>query len=107
MGAPKKEEEKHPVQKMELPDKKKDKEMPVQKMGADHEKEKVQKKDNHMKEEEKPAVQKMGADHEKEKLQKKDDHMKEEEKKKGSAVQAKQDASANTTSPQVAAGRGF
>lgn len=107
MDAPKKEEEKHtmqkmelpekkkeegmpPVQKMELPEKKKDVETSVQKMDADHEKEKVQKKDDHKKEEEKPMVQK------------KDDHKMEDEKK-GSAVQTKQEASANSASPQVAA----
>jgi hypothetical protein len=120
MDAPKKEEEKHtvqkmelpekkkeegmhPVQKMELPEKKKDMEMPLQKMRAEHEKEKVQKKDNHTKVEEKPTVQKMDHAHEKEKVQKKDDHKMEEEKKKTSAVQTKQDSSANSASPQVAA----
>ena len=119
MDAPKKEEEKHtvqkmelpekkkeegmhPVQKMELPEKKKDMEMPLQKMGAEHEKEKVQKKDNHIKEEEKPTVQKMDHEYEKEKVQKKEDHKMEEEKKKTSAVQTKQDSSANSASPQVA-----
>ena len=74
---------------------------PVQKMGADHEKEKVQK--NHMKEEEKPMVQKMDHEHEKDKVQKKDDHKMDEDMKKGSTVQTKHDASANSASPQVAA----
>jgi Domain of unknown function (DUF4157) len=103
MPEKKKEEGMHAVQKMELPEKKNDMEMPVQKMGADHEKEKVQKKDNHMKEEEKPMVQKMDHEHEKDKVQKKDDNKMEEDMKKGSAVQTKHDASANSASPQVAA----
>ena len=49
-----------------------------------------------------PPVQKMGANHEKDKLQKKDGHQKEEEKH-GATVQTKPDASSNTTSPQVTA----
>ena len=118
--APKKEEEKHTMQKMEFPEKKKEEEMPpvqkmellekkkdvetsVQKMDADHEKEKVQKKDDHKKEEEKPMVQKIDHEKEKENVPKKDDHKMQEDDKKGSSVQTKHNASANTASPQVAA----
>lgn len=92
MDATKKEEDKPSLQKMEQREKKKEEGMPpVQKMELPEKKKEVE-----------TPVQKMDADHEKEKVQKKDDHKKEEEKT-GSAIQSKPEASSDTASSQVAA----